>query len=77
MRESGPDPLEQAGHPGALVVVARLTRARADAAADDQHADALACRAQACLIKLVKLACLVMRAIGGSRLLVTSVNLKN
>ena len=41
VRERGPDPLEQAWHPGALVVVARLPRARADAAADDQHVHAL------------------------------------
>ena len=46
MREGGPDPLEQARHPCALVVVARLPRAGADAAADHQHVGALACRAQ-------------------------------
>ncbi len=43
VREGGPDPLEKARHPCALVVVARLPRARADAAADDQHVYALAC----------------------------------
>ena len=43
VRKRRPDPLEQAGHPGALVVVPRLPRAGADAAANDQHIGALAC----------------------------------
>ena len=42
VRERGPYPLEEARHPRALVVVARLPCARADTAADDQYVDTLA-----------------------------------
>ncbi len=50
VREGGPDPLEQPRHPRALVVVPRLPRAGAHAAADHQHVGTLACQGGLMLI---------------------------